>query len=669
MIISDNETKLDLLNNQAIAKTIVSVIRDSKESVSVGVHGDWGAGKSSILAMVEAEISGVVEKTKKDENPFKAEVIRFNGWQHQGFEDSKVALMSAIVSQLVKIAEKHPIKKGARSFKEIAKNLWKNINWLSVAKQVGSIGFSLATGTVPLTILTNVFEMLKGHVNSGENVEEAIGAIGEFLKKGEVSEDTSSLNEFNEFRKSFKELLDAAEIEKLVVIIDDLDRCLPTVAIETLEAVRMFMFMEETAFVIGADEVMIRYAVKKHFPDVERESEISIGDDFADKYLEKLIQVPFRIPALGQVESQLYTMLLMVGSEKSISEIAYKQLVEAVLNRLRKPWDITPLEITETQTILGKRDYGLVSDKILIAYQISPILYQYSRGNPRVIKRFINMLLLRYAMAENRGYGAAIDLKVLAKLMLAERKWPALYENIALHLVNGKSLELAFFEEQYTTPVDNMPNAFGNESKGTKAADKEAGTANKPTKQKKKSPFTPEELKWISSEEYKQWITSQPSLRNMDLRPYYVACKEKRDFFDRIESDEKLREIVDILMKDEVVVIGASVKIGELSEENAKKAFEVVSKNVSISSELSDAPAGFAGLKVLTETHPSLRRKLVGFVSALPPDKLGEWIITGWEKTIPRECEERRLLDEFLSQLKETGTDVVKAVLKITEGQ
>ena len=50
MILSDNETKLDLLNNQAIAKTIVSIIKESKESVSIGVHGDWGAGKSSILA-------------------------------------------------------------------------------------------------------------------------------------------------------------------------------------------------------------------------------------------------------------------------------------------------------------------------------------------------------------------------------------------------------------------------------------------------------------------------------------------------------------------------------------------------------------------------------------------------------------------------------------------
>ena len=59
MILSDNETKVDLLNNEAIAKTIVSLIRDSKDQpISIGIHGDWGAGKSSILEMVENEVNG-----------------------------------------------------------------------------------------------------------------------------------------------------------------------------------------------------------------------------------------------------------------------------------------------------------------------------------------------------------------------------------------------------------------------------------------------------------------------------------------------------------------------------------------------------------------------------------------------------------------------------------
>ncbi len=75
MILSDNETKLDLLNNQAIAKTIVSIIKDSKESVSIGVHGDWGAGKSSILLRVES----LLNPEDKNRRLKKMTLIGMNG--------------------------------------------------------------------------------------------------------------------------------------------------------------------------------------------------------------------------------------------------------------------------------------------------------------------------------------------------------------------------------------------------------------------------------------------------------------------------------------------------------------------------------------------------------------------------------------------------------------
>ncbi|MBI3152759.1 MAG: hypothetical protein HYZ21_11540, partial [Chloroflexi bacterium] len=53
--LSDNETKVDLLNNEAIALTIKNILLEAPEKpVTIGVHGDWGAGKSSILEMIEA---------------------------------------------------------------------------------------------------------------------------------------------------------------------------------------------------------------------------------------------------------------------------------------------------------------------------------------------------------------------------------------------------------------------------------------------------------------------------------------------------------------------------------------------------------------------------------------------------------------------------------------
>ena len=52
-ILSDNETKVDLLNSEAIASTIVKLLKEQPDSrVMIGVHGDWGAGKSSVLEMI-----------------------------------------------------------------------------------------------------------------------------------------------------------------------------------------------------------------------------------------------------------------------------------------------------------------------------------------------------------------------------------------------------------------------------------------------------------------------------------------------------------------------------------------------------------------------------------------------------------------------------------------
>jgi len=89
MILTDNETKIDLLNNEAIATTIVRLLRDHPDRpMTIGVHGDWGAGKSSVLEMIEASFES--EKT--------ALCLKFNGWRFQGFEDAKIALIEGIVT-------------------------------------------------------------------------------------------------------------------------------------------------------------------------------------------------------------------------------------------------------------------------------------------------------------------------------------------------------------------------------------------------------------------------------------------------------------------------------------------------------------------------------------------------------------------------------------------
>ena len=110
---------------------------------------------------------------------------------------------------------------------------------------------------------------------------------------------------------------------------------MPRTAIATLEAIRLFLFVERTAFVIGADELMIEYAVREHFPDLPPSS----GPvSYARNYLEKLIQVPFRIPALGVAETRVYVTLLLAENALGPSDVRFLRLLAAAREDMRRPW-------------------------------------------------------------------------------------------------------------------------------------------------------------------------------------------------------------------------------------------------------------------------------------------------------------------------------------------
>jgi hypothetical protein len=122
VILTDNETKVDLLNNEAIAKTIIALLREKPERpVTIGVHGDWGAGKSSILEMIESGLAGQDGVL----------CLKFNGWRFQGFEDAKIALIEGIVTGLI---EKRPLLSKAGA---VVTDIFRRIDWLKIARHGG----------------------------------------------------------------------------------------------------------------------------------------------------------------------------------------------------------------------------------------------------------------------------------------------------------------------------------------------------------------------------------------------------------------------------------------------------------------------------------------------------------------------------------------------------
>ena len=642
MILSDNETRVDLLNNEPIANTIVALLRQQPDHpVTIGVHGDWGAGKSSILEMIEAEL------TKDD----RVLCLKFNGWRFQGFEDSKIALIEGIVNGLL---DKRPLLKKGTS---LVKDIYHRIDLLKFAKKGVGLGVAAAgfyAGRPQLGML-GLMSTLENTATdpanlTKENIEAVIKSGKELLK--DDSKTTNVPDEIAGFRKAFEDLLKDAGIDQLIVLIDDLDRCLPDTAIETLEAVRLFVFTSRTAFVVAADEAMIEYAVRKHFPDLP---DTTGQQTYARNYLEKLIQIPFRIPALGYAETRIYVTLLLVGAELGEDDPSFLKLVAIARQRLKRPWTGGVLDAATVKDALGEKDKH-AHNAMMLSDQIAPILANGTRGNPRQIKRFLNTLLLRQASADARGFGDDVKLPVLAKLMLAERFLSRVFEQIstaAASSENGICPDLAALEAA-ATKSDDTPT-----SKQPSKADppgKKPATRLETVKPEASALLT----EWLSSPLARDWARLTPLIGGTDLRPYLFLTRDRKDFFGAPTILGQIATVAESLFGPKLAVQAHDTDLRRLAPPEAAQVFEIIRGRIIGSDTFDKAPAGIAGLSVLVKAQPFLQTNLLDFLEFLPQGRIGAWVCAGWEGVI-KDAEAVKRFDQLLEAWSQSDNQFLKA--------
>jgi predicted KAP-like P-loop ATPase len=301
---------------------------------------------------------------------------------------------------------------------EKAKSLVKRINFLRLAQLGGEVAATLITG-VPVGLIGKVVEAGSDALRS-QSVKDGIAVAKDASEatKGLLNEaqPISLPKEIQSFRDALEDLLAELSIT-LVVFVDDLDRCLPKTAISTLEAIRLLLFLRRSAFVIAADDVFIRGAVRVHFAGT------GLDDDVATNYFDKLIQVPLRVPRLGSNETKAYTALLFLerahrgGQLDTASFEVAKASVEA---RLRETWTGKAVDLAFLETLVPKRDAELLG-LMGLAERLAPLLFSAStvQANPRLIKRFLNTVFLRKALAKPQNID--VDVQVLAKWHLLER--------------------------------------------------------------------------------------------------------------------------------------------------------------------------------------------------------------------------------------------------------
>jgi predicted KAP-like P-loop ATPase len=405
----DNETTRDFLNFSGVADTVAEIIVQARgRPISIGVSGAWGIGKSSMIKLTRESLTRRPRKEGEREFIF----VEFNAWLYQGYDDARAALMDVIATTL----EEEAKKRGKAIDK--AKALVKRVNWLRAAKLVGGSALALSLGLAPVGLLGELWALGRKAVGGGADeklvgeaqakVAEAASAATGLLKP---KAETSPPREIHALRDTFEETLDELGVT-LVVLIDDLDRCLPPTTISTLEAIRLFLFLRNTAFVIAADNEMIKHAVRQHFEGVS-------DDLLVTNYFDKLIQVPIRVPPLGTQEVRAYMMLLFVENSELSDEVKEK-IRAGVGEQLKQTWQGKRVDRAFVQTLHEAIPDELVG-KFDAADRLAPLMTTASGivGNPRLIKRFLNALAIRMAISNAQGVG--VDEAVLAKMLLFER--------------------------------------------------------------------------------------------------------------------------------------------------------------------------------------------------------------------------------------------------------
>jgi hypothetical protein len=619
---SDNETDVDLLRYRYLVTSVVRIITTPHLlPTTIGIFGDWGTGKSSLIKMIEKELL-------KDPSTM---CLTFSGWLFEDYNDAKTALMGSILDAI-----EERVKKDEGQFQKtghLLRKLMKRVNWLQVAGTAGRYVLPAAVG-LPHVALANLGTDLLSRLSmmpaalAQKFREKGIDDV-EIEKLVKESADTPEevRRDIRDFRNDFAELLKRAEITRLVVFIDDLDRCDPDNIIDTLEAIKLFLFVEGTAFVLGADERLIQYAVRRRFPELPG-TDTEVGRD----YLEKLIQFPIRLPPLGGAEIESYINVLF--AKLKLDEADFRKVCEHVAQF--QPDEVSDLsyDIGVCRTLLGGKPVPVELEGDLdLTAQIAPVLTPGLGGNPRRTKRFLNTLLLRMLMSEDRGL--RLQRQVLSKLMLLEYLKPEFFKQLASLQAaqGGRPAELASAEgflRQPSSDEEDDGEASPDEDVLAEGSAEAKGRRRKPTAASSKQQRTrPSELpveiqSWLADRWMQGWLASDPLLKEVDLRPYFYVAHDKAGVLDDAQTrlSPAAAEVLNRLLDagDATRTIGLR-RAESLSAPDATALFEGLARRLRQAETLDNTSPHNVIFKLM-DHRPELIPQLVALFSSLPETKV-----------------------------------------------
>jgi energy-coupling factor transporter ATP-binding protein EcfA2 len=267
-MLNDEATTRDELGRGKLVQTLADVLLDAETPLVVALYGPWGSGKTSMMRQLREAL--------RDRNPDSFGKVRtawFVPWEHATDSQPAVSLLLALRRDL-----------GLE----------------------GNIEVNNALDAIALAVFDEV-KIPYLDISMGK-VRKNYDAL--------VHQEIEKRSEQARLRERFEEVIAAARGggagTKLIVFIDDLDRCQPATAVAVLEALKLYLNLEGCIFVLGIDRQPIEAAIAHEYGGLGIVKET---------YLDKIVQVPFTIPALDQTWVASYVAMRLPERLKDCQEM------------------------------------------------------------------------------------------------------------------------------------------------------------------------------------------------------------------------------------------------------------------------------------------------------------------------------------------------------------
>ena len=327
----------------SLSRTIANIIRNSTPHFTIGIYGEWGTGKTTLMKSIERILSSNESQTQT----FLP--IWFNAWKYEREESlATVSLLKTVGYAM----SNHVI------FDQLSKTIFKALT--IVGKDMMQ--------QIALQVVS------KNQQGAGEEIEEKMDYLNSLYRDSVYYEGLDRI----------RDQMDAIRAQgdhRVVIFIDDLDRCSPTKALEVLESIKLFLDIEGFVFVIGLSHKTVTQLISQAYKTTGIKG---------DEYIKKIIQIPIKIPS---------------WTKESIIDL----INNSITTRLNA--DYTKFLLQNSTMIAKVVDY-----------------------NPRQLKRFINNVIIAFETFAGKQGSPEIQFNEIFLVKILKSEWPDFYREF----VNNK---------------------------------------------------------------------------------------------------------------------------------------------------------------------------------------------------------------------------------------